>query len=214
MTFSLNFRDLHKLFIVLLSTIILVTYLLFKFKKNNDLIVDSYKEILDLYSTCENNELDKKENIDDNLNKYKVYMILLSSIILLICLLLKFKKNIVDEDYIDKVDNLEEEDDEDYIEEDEEYIEEEDDEDYIEEDEEYIEEEDDEEYLEETEEEEYDEEYLEETEEEDDYIEETEEEDDYIEETEEDDDYIEEEDKHVSNNKIKKVNLLLDKFEK
>ena len=95
MTFSLNFRDLHKLFIVLLSTIILVTYLLFKFKKNNDLIVDSYKEILDLYSTCENNELDKKETIDDNLNKYKVYMILLSSIFLLICLLLKFKKNIV-----------------------------------------------------------------------------------------------------------------------
>ena len=97
MTICLNFRDLHKLFIVLLSTIILVTYLLFKFKKNNDLIVDSYKEILDLYSTCENNELDKKENIDDNLNKYKIYMVLISSIILLICLLLKFKKNIVNE---------------------------------------------------------------------------------------------------------------------
>ena len=36
MTICLNFRDLHKLFIVLLSTIILVTYLLFKFKKNDD----------------------------------------------------------------------------------------------------------------------------------------------------------------------------------
>lgn len=170
MTFSLNFRDLYKLFIVLLSTIILVTYLLFKFKKNNDLIVDSYKEILDLYSTCENNELDKKENIDDNLNKYKIYMVLISSIILLICLLLKFKKNIVNE-----------KNNKEYIEEtEEEYIEEIEDEEYIEEDDDYIEEENNDDYIEE------DEEYLEET----------------------------EEDKSVSNNKIKKVNLLLDKFEK